>query len=462
MKKVVNVKEEQEFIKMTETPVKRLVLSLGIPTIISMLVTAIYSMADTFFVGKLGDNATAGVGVVFSLQAIIQAIGFTLGMGGGAMISSLLGQRKEKEAQETASSAFYLALVLGILIAVFGTIFIKPLINLICTNEDALPCAIEYGFYVLLGAPVIAGSFVLNNLLRAEGKSRFAMIGLTTGGILNIFLDPLFITVFGYGVAGAAIATVISQCVSLVILLLQFLMKRSIITLNPLLISKGIKRYIDIIRLGLPSLARQGLASIASLIINRKAGYYGPDALAAISIVSKVFMMMFSIGLGIGQGYQPVCGYNYFAKKYKRVREAMIFTFLFSTVALSAVSMFVGFAAPSVIRWFTDGASESTVEIGKVALRYQCYALPFISINTIVNMTYQSTRQKFKATMLSCLRQGIFFIPLAFILPSKLGLQGIELVQAIADVFTCVVSIPFFVFILRNLRLKEDNMKVSV
>lgn len=455
----MNTAEAIQFNKMTKTPVKKLVLSLGIPTIISMLVTAIYNMADTYFVGKLGNTATGAVGVIFSLQAIVQAIGFTLGMGGGNMISSLLGQRKEEEAQKTGSSSFYLAIALGIIIATLGTIFISPIVKLICTSADCIPYAIDYGFYILLGAPLMTGSFVMNNLLRAEGKSRFAMIGLTTGGIINMFLDPLFINTFGLGVKGAAIATIISQAISFSILLFMFISRRSIIHLSFRYISKRFSTYFEVIKLGLPSLARQGLASIASLLINGIAGNYGASVLAGMIIVSKVFMMMFAVCLGIGQGYQPVCGYNYFAKKYDRVKEAMIFTFFFQMACLLVVSSLVFIFSKEVVTFFTTTESYEAIKVGSTALRYQCVAIMFIPINTICNMTYQSIRKKFLATLLSCLRQGLFFIPCVFILPALFGVDGVMLVQSISDLSTCLFSIPFFFMILKHLKQKQLEMQ---
>lgn len=452
------IKEEVQYQKMIKTPVKKLVIMLGLPTTISMLVTAIYNIADTYFVSQLGKSASGAVGVVFSLMAVIQAIGFTLGMGGSSIISSLLGQKKNEEAQKVGSTSFYTAILLGFLITIFGLLFINPLMRLLGSTETALPYAIDYATYIIYGAPIMTGSFVMNNILRAEGKAKLAMIGLTTGGILNIILDPLFINNLQLGISGAAIATLISQLVSFILLLIMFLFKKSIIRLSIFKISRDIKVYFEIIKVGLPSLCRQGLASLATILLNNQAGYYGADAaLSAMSIVSKVIMVIFSVSLGIGQGYQPVCGYNYFAKRYNRVKEAMIFTFVVSTTLLTTFSLILIIFSKQIIGIFID--DEEVIKIGMVALRFQCIALPFLSLNTICNMTFQSIRKKVRATLLSCCRQGIFFIPLIFILPSLFGLVGVEITQAIADILTCAFSVFFFIDFTKHISKKIEKMK---
>ena len=442
--------EELQYNKMTNTNVKKLVVTLGIPTIISMLITSIYNLADTFFVSQLGESASGAVSVVFPLMAIIQAIGFTFGMGAGSVISSKLGERKDEEAQINGSSAFYIAIAIGIIISIFSLIFIKPLLNLLGSTDTVLPYAVDYGKYIIFGFPIMIGSFVMNNILRAEGKARFSMVGLTAGGILNIALDPLFIYVFEMGISGAAIATIISQSVSFIILLSMFLFHKSIIRLSIRKITKSLNIYLEIIKVGFPSMCRQGLASISSILLNNAAKLYGGDAaLSAMGIVHKVFTVIFSVSLGIGQGYQPVCGYNYFAKKYSRVKEAMIFTLLVGIVLMSIFSIVFFIVAKDLLNTFID--SEMAVKIGTKALRLQCIAMPFQSLNVICNMTFQSTKQKLKATILSCCRQGIFFIPSILLLPLIFEIDGVILSQPIADLLTFVFTIPFFVIMIKKI-----------
>ena len=447
-------KEERQYNKMINTPVKKLVLTLGIPTTISMLVTSIYNIADTYFVSKLGEGAAGAVGVVFPLMAIVQAIGFTFGMGSGSMISSKLGEKKDKDAQKLGSSAFYVAMILGIVLATFSLIFINPLMKLLGATDTNIDYAVNYARYIIFGYPIMIGSFVLNNILRSEGKSLLSMIGLTTGGILNIILDPIFINTFDMGISGAAIATIISQFISFIILLSMFLFKKSIITLSPKFITKESWVYKDIIKVGFPSLCRQGLASLATILLNNQAGIYGGDpALDAMSIVSKVYMIVFSASLGIGQGYQPVCGYNYFAKKYSRVKEAMIFTFAcgFTLMLITCLLLFI--FAETLMGAFVSGSKE-VVEIGARVIRYQSIAMPFLSLNVISNMSFQSTKKKIQATILSCCRQGIFFVPFILLLPLMFDLTGVELTQALSDFCTFLFTIPFFIVFVKELNRK--------
>ena len=453
-------KEELQYNKMVKTPIKRLVLNLAIPTTISMLITAIYNIADTYFVAKLGASASGAVGVVFSFMAIIQAIGFTLGMGGGSYISALLGEKRDGEAQEVGSTAFYGAIFLGLLLMIFGLLFLRPLLTVLGATDTVLPYASDYARYIVIGAPIMTSSFVLNNLLRAEGKAKLAMIGLTTGGLLNMGLDPLLIHGFNMGISGAAIATLISQAVSFTILLSMFLFKKSIIKLSIFRISRKAYIYIEIIRIGFPSLCRQGFASLASILLNNQAGKYGGDpCLSAMTIISKISMVIFSVCLGIGQGYQPVNGYNYFSKNYKRCKEAMLFTFFVSTALMTFSSLLFFIFSKQVMNFFID--DNDVIEIGKVALRYQCIALPLMPLNTICNMTFQSTRKKFKAALLSCLRQGLFFIPIIIIMPLVLNITGVITSQALADILTCLFSLPFFIAYIKeiNNKIKNENQQ---
>lgn len=456
-------KEEKQYKKMTEGSTSKLVFTLGLPAMISMLVTAIYNIADTLFVSKIDADglASAAVTIVFPLMAIIQAIGFTFGMGSGSLISSKLGERKEEDAQRIGSSAFYIAIILGLVITILSLIFINPLLRLLGASSNVLPYAKDYAIYVIIGFPIMAGSFVMNNILRSEGKAKFSMIGLTVGGILNIFLDPLFINTFNMGIKGAAIATVISQGISFLILLSMFVFKKSIIKLAIDKVSKAFDMYLSIVKVGFPSLCRQGLASIATILLNNMASKYGSDqAQAAMGIVSKVVMIIFSMGLGIGQGYQPVCGYNYFAKKYERVREAMKFTFIFALGVMTFVSVICFIFSDSIIRWFNE--NETIVDIGSKALKYQCISMPFLSVNVIINMTLQSTRKNFMATILSCCRQGLFFIPIILLLPLIIEIDGVVLTQPISDVCTCLFSIPFYFIFFKILKKKEEELKLEV
>lgn len=447
---------DKQFIKMTQTPVGRLITSLAVPTIVSMLVTSVYNMADTYFVSQLGESASGAVGVVFSLMAIIQAIGFTLGMGSGSWISRLLGEQNQKLAKTVAASGFYTSILLGSIISVLGFCFTNPLMRLLGATETILPYARDYANYILAAAPIMAASFVMNNILRAEGKARFAMVGLATGGILNLFLDPLFIFGFDLGIKGAAAATAVSQCISFIILLASFLRKKTITNFNPKNMSRQISLYFKIIKNGLPSFSRQGLASASTVALNNSAAVYGDAAVAAMSIVGKIAMFIFSVAIGIGQGYQPVVGYNYGAEKYQRVKQAFFFTFKVGFSLMCTVAVLGFILAGKVLTAFI-GDSALAVEIGTRALRAQCIAMPLAMINVMGNMTFQSIGKSWTATFLSCLRQGIFFLPLIFILPKFLGITGIEITQPISDLFSFATCIPFLIRFFSTLKYREEN-----
>lgn len=448
---------------MVGTKIPKLISTLAIPTIISMLITAAYNIADTYFVSQLDDTAATGaVSVVFSLMAIMQAVAFTIGMGAGSWISRLLGKEENDRANKVASTSLLMGLVFGVLMLVLGKIFIKPLMGFLGAKGDILPYAISYGEFILYAAPFMVSSFVLNNLLRSEGMAKFSMIGIGIGGILNIFLDPLFIypQFLGLKTAGAALATCISQALSSVILLTPFLLKKTSVRLS-FHFSKEIGDYFKIIRNGLPSFVRQGLASIATIFLNQGAGNYGGGdaipAIAAMGIVGKVFMVVFSFVLGFGQGFQPVMGYNYGAKQYARVRQAFLFTWIVMSIMMFIFAIIGYISAPNIIALFSGESKDlEVIKIGTTAFRAQCIAMPFMPLGVVCNMTYQSIGKSWIATFLSSCRQGIFYIPLILLLPISLGLTGIEITQAIADLATFIVSIFAAIYFFRMIKSQEE------
>ena len=441
--------------RMTETPIPRLIAELSIPTIASMLVTSVYNMADTYFVSHLGESATGAVGIVFSVMAIIQAVGFTLGMGSGAQISRLLGQKDQEKAEIVAVSSFVAALLFGLLITVVGLAFVDPLMLLLGATNTILPYARDYAGYIFFGAPIMAASFVLNNILRAEGHATFSMIGITAGGILNIVLDPIFIFVLGLGTAGAAIATLLSQCISFAILFGFFLAGKSVVKLNVRKVSRRGIIYLDTVRTGMPSLCRQGLATVATVALNTAAKPYGDSAIAAMSVVGRVFMLLMSVLIGFGQGYMPVIGYNYGAQRYDRMRESLVFTLKTGIGAMAVLASCCAFAAPNIMGLF--GNDPDMLKIGTFAIRAQCVGLLIQPIGTFSNMTFQSVRQAGKATFLSACRQGIYFLPLILILPGKLGLLGVEIAQPLADIMTSLTALPMIILFYRALRREEQQ-----
>lgn len=452
------MEQSQQFQKMTHMPIGKLISTLSIPTIISMLVTSIYNMADTFFVSKLGTSASGAVGIVFSVMAIIQAVGFTFGMGSGSWISRLLGAKKEEQSTEVAATGFYSSIFLCALLAIVGEWKLDELMQLLGASETILPYAKSYAGFILLAAPVMASSFVLNNVLRSEGHAKFSMIGITTGGILNVVLDPIFIFGFDMGIMGAAAATALSQLVSFLILLSYFVTGKTTTKLGIRRMSKNPATYFQIVKNGLPSFSRQGLASIASILLNTQAAVYGDAAVAAMAIVTKIFMMIFSVMIGFGQGYQPVAGYNFGAGLLERVRKAIKFTLLVGMVVMGSAAVGLFFAAPWLMRMFISD-DPAVMEIGTMALRAQAVSMPLIPIGTVANMTFQSVGKAWHATIMSAMRQGIFFIPLIFILPAMFQLWGVVTTQAVSDVLTALACMPFLLRFYKSLTEDEKIEK---
>ena len=443
-----------QFRRMTETPIPQLVLSLAAPTILSMLITSIYNLADTFFVGQISTSASGAVGVVSSLMAIIQALGFMLGHGAGTIISRSLGSRDTTAATRFASTSFFTALVFGVVLAVAGLGTLPHFMMLLGSTETILPHACAYARPILIAAPLMISSLVMNNILRYEGKASFAMIGLVTGGVLNIALDPLFMFVFGLGTAGAGIATALSQSISFCILLSMFLRGKTVSQFRLSAVTREARDFGRILLGGAPSFGRQGLNSIGGMLLNLAARGYGDAAVAGMSIVSRIFMFIISVAIGVGQGLQPVASFNYGARKYRRVRQAAIFTI---EAAFCMLVVLVGLCwvnGDVLVRLFRDDPAVTAVALP--AFHYQCLAMLLQPIIVVANMTFQSVGASGRATFLACCRQGVFFIPLILILPRTCGLLGVEICQPIADVLTFLVSLPFLIAFLQQLGRMDD------
>ena len=441
---------------MLEAPVSRVIPRLAIPTIISMLITAIYNMADTFFVSQIGTSASGAVGVIFSAMAIIQAVSFMMGMGTGTNVSQALGAGDEERARRYAAVGFFTAFVMGVVIAILGLANIDPLVRFLGATETIAPYAKDYATYIFYAAPFMMCSFVMNNLLRFEGLAMYGMIGITTGGILNMVLDPIFIFGLGLGTSGAAIATAISQFVSFSILLFMCNTKPDAITIAPRNFKPTAKMYGKIIYVGFPSLGRQGIASISTILLNTAAGVYGDAAIAAMSIVTRFIMFINSSIIGFGQGFQPVCGFSYGAGKYSRVREAFWFCVKVSTVLLIVLGGTSMLLSQQIVAVFRRDDAE-VIRIGTTALRLQLSTLPLWGLIVMSNMLTQSIGFGGRATLLSIARQGIFLIPALLTLPNMLGLLGIQIAQPLSDVCTLMLTIVIMRNVLKQLKNMPDK-----
>ena len=433
---------------MTKTPMPKLILTLAVPTIISMMVTAIYNTADTFFVARVSNDptvntsATAAVGLVFTIMALIQATGFFCGHGSGNYLSRMLGAGNHKEANEMASTGFAMALILGVIFAVIGNIFAKPISGFLGAGATSMTLEFtgQYMRIILFGAPFMMAQFVVNNQLRFQGSAYVAMIGLMCGALMNIVLDPLLILGFHMGVRGAAIATVMGQFTSFCVLLIGTMKGENIkLSLSNVHINA---HYIkEIVNGGAPSLFRQGLAAISTLILNYTAGSIGSDAaIAGMSVAGRVMMMMASALIGFGQGYQPVCSFNYGAGLKKRVKEGFNFCVKYSTIFLIVIGGFCYAFAPRIIAFFSK--DPAAVTVGIAALRFQSVTLPLSGAIVISNMMLQSIGKGVKASITASARNGFCFIPLILILPQLFGITGVEIAQPCADVLSLLIAVP--------------------
>lgn len=448
---------QDKFTLMTTAPVPRLIRGLAIPTIISMLVTSFYVMADTYFVGKINTQSTAAVGISFSIMAIIQAFGFFCGHGSGNFISRRLGARDYRSAERMAATGFFCAFFIGFLIALFGLIFLEPICVALGSTPTILPYAKTYLGIILLGAPFMASSLVLNNQMRFQGNAVYAMIGITVGAFLNIALDPLLIFVFDMGIAGAAWSTFISQVCSFTILIFMD-RKGENIRINYRYFTPTPAYLKEIVYGGSPSLCRQGLASVSTILLNVAAGNFGDAAIAGMSIVTRICMFINAFVIGFGQGFQPVCGFNYGAGLNRRVLQGFKYCVKVGLIFLAVCSLIGYIYAPEVVSWFRK-EDPQVIAVGAEALRWQLITLPLGAWVILCNMLLQTIRQPKRAVTLSSSRQGLFFIPLILVLPYFLQLQGVEMCQAVSDLCSFLLSLPLTIPVLKTLRTDRQPIQ---
>ena len=464
---------DAKFLKMTTEPVEKLVCKLALPTIISMLVTTFYNLADTFFVRLLeNDSMVAAVGVVLPLMNIIQAFGFFCGHGAGNYISRALGRKDPKDAEIMATTGFGWAFIFGIAIAIPGLLLREPLALLLGAKTEAtLAATLDYMTWILIATPFMMCAIVLNNQLRMQGNAMFAMAGLTVGAILNIILDPILIFSAGMGIAGAALATAISQIISFLLLIIG-LLKSDNIRIHPKSFTPNLHYLAGIVQGGLPSLARQGLASIAATSLNHAVGLYVLskemiDAVqAAMTGTSKLMLFLSSTLIGFGQGFQPVCGFNYGAKKYDRVRRAYGFCIKLSAVVLLVVAV-IGFIFAEPITKIVAGTSKEASEIAAFTFRAQLICFPLMSWVILCNMMLQNIGLTFRATLVAATRQGLTFIPAVFLLPlivQWLGaspIVGLQLAQAVSDILAFIISLPIGLGVLREMKSMQEKVTAN-
>ncbi len=433
------MRNKDNFTFLTSAPVHRVILTMAVPTIISMLVTSVYNIVTTFYVGRISTQATAAVGIAFPVMSIIQAVGFTFGQGSGNYISRELGAQRHVNARRMASTGFFSAVVTGAVLCLVGLLLLEPLVMLLGSTPTVLPYAKRYLAFILLAMPFMCGALCLNNQMRFQGNAAYAMFGILAGAVINVFLAPVFIFVMGMGITGAGLSTFVGEACSMVVLLVMT-HKGGTIRIRPRDFSLRSSLFKEILAGGTPSFTRQGMASIGVALLNVAAGRFGDAAIAGMSIVGRVCFVVFAAVIGLGQGFQPLCGFCYGARLYARVREGYWFIVRLGTSFLVLVAV-LGFAfSAEVVEVFRH--DPKVVEVGSVALRWQLLTLPLGAVVMYTNMMMQTIRKPWQANILAASRNGLFFIPLIIILPHFLGLQGVEMCQACADMLSFVLAVP--------------------
>ncbi len=443
-----------QYNRMTEESIPRLIVRLSIPTILSMLVTNIYNLVDTAFVGQLGTSESAAVGIVFGFMSILQAVGFMFGQGAGSITARLLGARDDRNASRVASTGIVCSVLLGAIISLTAFPLHHWIILTLGSTETIYPHARSYLLTILFAAPFMTGGYTLNNLLRYEGKASLGMIGLMSGAILNIALDPILMFVLHMGVAGAALATAASQVISFLILLSMFLRGRTVTRLSLKQFDPRPRVIGDIMTTGLPSMLRQVLNSVASILLNSSAAVYGDAAVAAMSIVGRISFFVFALALGIGQGFQPVCAYNYGAKKYLRLRSAYRVTVMLSEAILIVSAVLTLLFSGNLIAVFRN--DPDVISIGTRALQLQMITILFLPFSMSTEMLYQSTGHRLGASFLSSARSGLFFIPSLILLSRLRGLAGIQEAQPLAYLLAFPLALFFMLRFMRRLPKADE------
>ena len=457
--------QQQRRSMMLNEPISRVIPKMAIPTIVAFLISSIYSLADTYFVSSLGDSATAAVSVNASLDQLIMMCGSMLAIGANSYIARLLGQGKEEKASQVLSTAFFLAFFLGGMLTVFGTIFMKPMVRLLGATATCEQYAVDYATYVLLAAPLMASSFVMNQCLRSEGSATLSMIGMGFGGILNCVLDPIFIIGMDMGVVGASLATAISKLVSFSILIFPYITKRSILRLSIRCVRFARDILYEIVAVGSSSMFRSGLAVVSGILLNNLAGDISDGVLAGIGVATKIMMFPFSIILGFGSGFQPVVGFNWGAKRYDRVKESYRFSAWVALIGAALMAAILAIFADEIIMLFSSAEDQSTQmkQIGALAIRLQCLALPIHAWVAVVNMFCTGLGNALGAVLLATARQGSCFIPILFPMAMLWGEYGIASVQAAADVLTLLLAIPILIVTNKKIKraMQQENSVLS-
>ncbi len=452
----------QRQLMMANEPIHKIIPRMAVPTIIAFLINSIYSLADTYFVSSLGTNATAAVSVNASLDQLIMMCGSMLAVGANSYIARLLGQGDQKKASQVLSTSFFSAAALGTLLMVFGILFMTPMVRLLGATPTCEEYSVEYATYVLMAAPFMACNFVMNQCLRSEGSATLSMIGMGIGGVINCILDPIFIFNLDMGVAGASLATAISKWISFAILVFPYITRRSVLRLSIRNFHPSRDIVSKVVSMGSSSMFRSGLAVVTGIMLNDLAGNISDSVLAGIGVTNKIMMFPFGIILGFGNGFQPVAGFNWGAKRYDRVEESYRFSSRVALIGSVVMAVILAVFADPIIVLFA-GTDLEMRKLGALCMVTQCIALPIHAWVAIVNMLCVGLGNAKGAFLLATARQGSCFVPILYPLAWAFGAYGVASVQALADLLTLALAIPIAVSMTKKIRqTKQDALEEYV
>lgn len=441
--------------KLAETPIPKLLTEMSIPAIIGMLVTAVYNIVDTIFVGRIGTEAIGAVTIAFPLFMIISAIGLTFGVGSASFISRLLGEDDKEMANRVSTTSIITTFILGIVMAVVGLYYLRPLLRIFGATDAIMPYAVNYTAIIIIGSIFTMSNMNMNNMIRAEGSAKMSMIALTTGAILNIILDPILIFAFNMGIAGASTATVIAQSVSTVMLIVFYKSDKSVLDFKIREFSPSLSIYTEIMKIGVPTLIRQLLSSVAMTILNNMAAVYGASVVASVGIINRVFSFGFFVVAGFTQGFQPVAGFNFGARQIQRLKDSIKLTIKRTTVFGIALFIIFFFFNQQVISFFSQ--DPEVIKIASSGLKIYSLVLPLLGFSITINTLFQALGHGIPATILSLSRQGIFFVPAIFIFSNSFGMQGLFMAQPVSDGLTTILTAVLFIYVYREIKELETE-----
>ena len=441
-------------------PVGRLLWRLAVPTVIAQLVNMLYNIVDRIYIGHIpetGSMALTGVGVCLPIIMIISAFAAFVSSGGAPRASIAMGRGDYDQAQRILGGCFTLQVAISLVLTAVLLIWNRPLLLTFGASGNTIEYAAQYMGVYALGTLFVELTLGLNAFITAQGFAQVGMKTVLIGAVANILLDPLFIFVLDMGVAGAALATIISQFVSFC-LLIAGTFRGGNLRLNLKDFSPSLKYYQNIVKGGAPSLFRQGLGSFATVCLNLMAGPYGDAAIAAMSIVTRISQFAASVVIGFGQGFQPVCGFNYGAKLFKRVQEGFWFCVKFCTSVLLVAAVCGWIFSPNLIGIFLK-TDPLVIEYGLQALRLQALTFPLVGWITIANMMLQTIGKTVKASLLAMSRQFLFFVPVILTLPGFLGILGVQLSQPIADFCSFLLAVLLSISVLREMSHEQEQLE---